>query len=592
MKQHLTVILIEDNPADSRLIREYLADADETFFNLLTCVSLAAGLDILVQTRCDVILLDLSLPDSTGLETLHRMHSFAPNTPIIVLTGLDDDSLALTAMRHGAQDYLLKGKFDLSLLTRVIRYTMERKKAESEIKKLAYYDSLTGLPNRTLLFDRLQQYLANAMNDGLKVALLFIDLDRFKVINDSLGHTNGDLLLKDVAQRLSLLVRNSDTVARLGGDEFVIALPSITSSEDISRIAAKILSVLSEPIHIDSHEIYSGASIGIAFFPDDGETAADLMKHADIAMYQAKDQGRNAYRFFSTEMNLHAYDRQIIENQLRKAIQGDELFLVYQPQIEIATGRITGFEALVRWRHPERGIVTPNDFIPLAEETGLVIPLGEWVLNTACAQNSSWQRQGLPSRIIAVNISGRQFKHAAIIETVRKALDINGLDACFLELELTESTIMTEPSTVVSILNELKTLGVQLAIDDFGTGYSSLSCLKHFPIDRLKIDRSFVRDIGNGTGDEAIAEAIISMARSLGIEVVAEGVETLEQLDFLKSRSCQTMQGYYCGEPLSVDACTELLSGCRDSMLTMEQEWAIMPALSFPPINFDSGEFK
>ena len=560
MTEPLNILVIEDNPADSRLIREFLADADGDAFVTLEAGTLANGVDLLGRHSCDLVLLDLSLPDSQGLETLHSLHAHAPNTPIIVLTGLDDDQLALTAMRHGAQDYLLKGKFDLSLLTRVIRYTLERKKAESEIWKLAYYDTLTGLPNRILFYDRLKQYLGHAEREQRNLAILYLDLDHFKVVNDSLGHANGDLLLQEVSRRLDKTVRMSDTVARLGGDEFVIALQSVTRSEDLIKVASTILNILREPICIDRHEIVTSCSIGIAIYPEDGDSADELMKHSDIAMYQAKEHGRNTYQFFSLEMNRRAFDRQLHENQLRKALQRNELFLLYQPQIDASTGEIAGFEALVRWDHPERGIITPSDFICLAEETGLILPIGEWVLRTACAQNRAWQQEGLCPVRMAVNISGRQFKHASIVDFVRQVLLDTGLEPDYLELELTESTIMTEPSTVVPILRSLKGLGVHLSIDDFGTGYSSLSCLKHFPIDRLKIDQSFVSDIDRNPDDAAIAEAIISMARSLRIEIVAEGVENARQLAFLRSRNCCMMQGYYFSEPLPAEACTRLLA--------------------------------
>jgi len=560
MGPELTVLLVEDNPADSRLIREYLKIVEEARFETLPAVSLADAFDVLAKHPCDVILLDLSLPDSAGLETLHRMHAHAPQVPIIVLTGLDDDALAQTAMRHGAKDYLLKGKFDLSLLNRAIRYTLERKKAEAEIRKLAYYDVLTGLPNRLLLYDRLKQYLARAALSNDVVALLCLDLDHFKVVNDSLGHANGDILLQEVARRLSGVVRNSDTVARIGGDEFVIALSSVPVGEDIAKVASKVLTLLGDPLQIAGHEIYTGASIGIACFPGDGSSADDLMKHADIAMYQAKEQGRNTCRFFAADMNQQAYNRQMLENQLRKALQREEFFLVFQPQTDIDTGRIIGLEALLRWDHPEQGIITPGSFIPLAEETGLIIPIGEWVLHAACVQSRKWQEEGLPAARIAVNISGRQFKDAQIVETVRRALRDTGLEPRFLELEITESTIMTDPATVVPVFDQLKELGVGLAIDDFGTGYSSLSCLKHFPIDRLKIDRSFVSDIGIPPDNGAIAEAIICMARSLGIDVVAEGVERAEQVDFLRSRACPAMQGYHISHPLPAKACARFLA--------------------------------
>ena len=560
MAKDLSVLLVEDNPADARLIRELLSDSTDARFQLHSAVTLAGGLEIIGAQPCDVVLLDLSLPDSQGLNTLHRMHAFVPHIPIIVLTGMDNDSLALTAMRNGAQDYLLKGKFDLGLLTRAIRYTMERKKAEAEIKKLAYYDPLTGLPNRVMLHDRLQQYMLQAGRDDLNVGILFLDLDRFKVVNDSLGHASGDILLQEVSRRLCGTIRQSDTVARLGGDEFVIALPAITDGEDVSRVAGKILAVLGDPVQIDNHEVYTAASIGIAIFPEDGISVDELLKNADIAMYQAKESGRNTYEYFSAEMNRRACERQTIENRLRGALQRGELFLVYQPQLDIETGEIVGLEALARWNHPERGVLEPSHFIPLAEETGLIIPIGEWVLRTACAQNRRWQDDGLPPVRVAVNISGRQFKHIAIVDTVRHALEESGLEPKYLDLELTESTVMDKPSSVVPILESLKALGVGLSIDDFGTGYSSLGCLKHFPIDRLKIDRSFISDICASPDDSAIAEAIIMMAKSLRLEVVAEGVEQQRQLDFLRSRNCFSVQGFYFSKPLTVEKCTKLLT--------------------------------
>jgi diguanylate cyclase (GGDEF)-like protein len=580
MSKNLTVLLVEDNPADARLIREFLSDATDASFLLHSAVTLAGGLEMIGAHPCDVVLLDLSLPDSQGLNTLHRMHAFVPNIPIIVLTGMDDDTLALTAMRNGAQDYLLKGKFDLGLLTRAIRYTMERKKAEAEIKKLAYYDTLTGLPNRIMLHDRIRQYMLQAGRDDLNVAILFLDLDRFKVVNDSLGHASGDILLQEVARRLSETIRHSDTVARLGGDEFVIALPAVTDGEDVSRVAGKILATLGDSMHIDNHEIYTGASIGIAIFPEDGCTVDELLKNADIAMYQAKEHGRNTYEYFSAEMNRRAYERQVIENRLRGALQRNELFLVYQPQMNIETGDIVGLEALIRWNHPERGVLAPCHFIPLAEETGLIIPVGEWVLRTACIQNKRWQEDGLRPVRVAVNISGRQFKHVAIVDTVRQALEESGLEPRYLDLELTESTVMDEPTSVVPILNSLQELGVGLSIDDFGTGYSSLSCLKHFPIDRLKIDRSFISDICSAPDDSAIAEAIILMAKSLRLEVVAEGVEHRQQLDFLKSRNCFSMQGFYFSKPLSVEKCTEFLAASGAGILPYPEE--VFTAVSLP----------
>lgn len=555
----IRVLLVEDNPADARLIREYFKELRETPFLVSDADCVAVAIDHIAERHFDVILLDLSLPDSHGLETLHSMHTHAPNMPLIVLTGLDDDELALTAMRYGAQDFLIKGKFDIHLLNRTIRYTIERKRAQAEIKKLAYYDMLTGLPNRVLFADRLKQAIVMAERDNRDVALLFLDLDHFKNVNDSIGHTYGDRLLKISADRIQHCLRNSDTVARIGGDEFVVILPLVSGAEDVSKVAGKILDTLRKPVQFEEYEIYTSASIGISMFPTDGTSVDDLLKNADIAMYQAKEGGRNNFQFFSRDMNAQALTRQLIESSMRQAISRDEFYLVYQPQFNIGSRTIVGLEALLRWQHPQKGSIYPLQFINIAEETGMIIPIGEWVLRTACRQAKIWHDAGAPWLRIAVNISARQFKQDTFVDLVRSILDESGLPPACLELELTESTIMEHASRNIQALQDLKSLGIKLSIDDFGTGYSSLSYLKHFPIDRLKIDRSFVRDISTDGDDAAIAEAIIVMAHSLKLDVVAEGVEQEEQLDFLNSRNCDMFQGYLLSHPLSVSDVGTLL---------------------------------
>jgi len=555
----IRILLVEDNPADARLIKEYFGELRETPFLVNEAESIAGAVDHVAQRHFDVILLDLSLPDSQGLETIHRMHAHAPGIPVIVLTGLDDDELALSAMRHGAQDYLVKGKFDIHLLGRAIRYTIERKRSEAEIKKLAYYDILTGLPNRVLFTDRLKQAIVMAERDRRDTALLFLDLDHFKNVNDSIGHAYGDRLLKITADRIQHCLRSSDTVARIGGDEFVVILPLVSGADDISKVASKILESLNNPVRLEEHEIYSSASIGISVFPDDGSTVEDLLKNADIALYQAKERGRNNFQFFSKEMNVQALTRQLLESSMRQAITRNEFYLVYQPQFDIGNRTLVGLEALLRWQHPQKGNIYPLHFIAIAEETGMIIPIGEWVLRTACSQATAWHDSGTPWLRVAVNISARQFKQDNFVSLVKSILDESGLPPEYLELELTESTIMERADRNIQTLLELKKLGVTLAIDDFGTGYSSLSYLKHFPIDRLKIDRSFLRDLTIGGDDAAIAEAIIVMAHSLNLDVVAEGVEQEEQFDFLHSRKCDTLQGFLMSHPLSVDDVSTLL---------------------------------
>lgn len=441
----------------------------------------------------------------------------------------------------------------------ILNNITERKQAEERIQQLAYYDALTGLPNRSLLQDRLNQVLAQAKRDKRQVGIMFLDLDRFKRINDTLGHVVGDQLLKIVAQRLSECIRKTDTVARLGGDEFVVLLSSINRIQDVTTIARKILDTLSDPVSLAGQEVFSSGSIGIALYPMDGEDEDALLRNADTAMYVSKERGRNTYQFFSEEMNLKAVERLTLETHLRRAFQLNQFSLYYQPQIDLATGRMTGMEALLRWNHPERGLVSPATFIPLAEESGLIIPLGEWVLRTACAQAKAWQEQGHPILRLGVNLSARQFNQPGLASLVESILIETGLEPDCLELELTESAIMESATDAILTLTDLRVRGIHLAIDDFGTGYSSLSYLKNFPIDRIKIAQNFVCDIPQDTDDAAIVEAVIALAKSLRLRVIAEGVETKEQMDFLKVRGCNEMQGFYFSKPLPVEKFTELM---------------------------------
>jgi len=434
-----------------------------------------------------------------------------------------------------------------------------RIKAESEIQQLINYDTLTGLPNRNLLHDRLKLSIAQAARDQHLVGILILDLDRFKGINDTLGHRAGDKLLMTVSKRLAACVRDSDTLARLGGDEFVVVLNNVLHEEAITIVSKKILAIISEPIYIDGHEIYTTVSIGIAVYPMNGEDSHTLLKHADLAMYQAKELDRNNFQFFSREMNIKVLERMMLENSMRKALEREEFFLVYQPQVDARSRRIVGMEALLRWNHPDLGLLVPDRFIYLAEETGFIIPIGEWVLRTACRQNKQWQDMGYEPMRVAVNLSGKQFDQLQLDESIAAILLETGLDPKWLEIEITESAIMKNPELSIGMLRKLKEMGITLAIDDFGTGYSSLSYLKHFPIRRLKIDRSFVRDIITNPDDAAIAEIIIAMAHTLKLDVIAEGVETRAQMEFLSFHNCVEMQGYLFSRPVRTEEFSKLL---------------------------------
>ncbi|HJW57666.1 MAG TPA: EAL domain-containing protein [Burkholderiaceae bacterium] len=451
--------------------------------------------------------------------------------------------------RSGGISHFVMTQYDISAT----------KRYEAELEFQANQDMLTGLANRNLLRDRLRQAIAYAARYGHAIWVVFADLDRFKLINDTLGYQAGDALLKEVAKRLLLAVRDTDTVARLGGDEFVLVLPE-RNDERLTMIAVqRIMDVLAQPLTIEGHEFFPTCSVGVAVFPDDGEDPDTLVKHAEIAMYRAKETGRNNFQFFTAALNEKALDRLRLETDLRKAVERDEFVLHYQPQVDLKSGRMVGMEALIRWQHPERGMVSPARFIGLAEETGLIVPIGQWVIRTACLQNKAWQEAGLGHLRVAVNLSARQFNERDLLQTITTILQETGLDAQYLEVELTESLVMTEVERAIAILRDLKALGLQISIDDFGTGYSSLSYLKRFPIDVLKIDQSFVRDITTDPDDAAIVMSIISLAHNLRLHVIAEGVETETQLTYLRENSCDQIQGYYFSRPLAADAFRMLL---------------------------------
>lgn len=448
----------------------------------------------------------------------------------------------------------------------IVQDISDRKQAVDRILQMATHDQLTGLPNRSLLMDRLTHAFAHADRNGNSVALMFIDLDQFKSVNDSLGHDVGDLLLKEVATRMRGVVRSEDTVARSGGDEFLVVLPDLNDPTHASRVAEKLIAAVSEPFEIRGHELHVGASVGISVYPKDGSDAETLLKYGDTAMYRAKDSGRNGYRFFSPEMHASSVERQSLTNALHRALERQETAVVYQPIVQAGSGKVLGMEALLRWNHPEYGSVSPAKFIPIAEDSGLIVPIGEWVIRDVCRQIGEWKANGVPVPRVAINLSARQFRLKTFVEDISRILEETGTDPKYVGLEITESMLVEDVESVVDTLHRLVALGLEISIDDFGTGYSSLNYLKRFPVGKLKIDRSFVNDLTTDPDDAVIVKSIISLAHNLGMRVVAEGVENSDQLDVLNGMGCDFVQGYYFSKPLPSDQMEErLANGIRSS---------------------------
>jgi diguanylate cyclase (GGDEF)-like protein len=543
------VLLVEDNLIDAQLIRRLLRRVTATYYRITHVRTLNDAVLSAEELTPDVILADLNLPDSRGTQTVKSLQTAYPNIPLVIVSAWEDEAISLRSVKAGAQDYLVKGHIDGANLHRVIRYAVERKRTELELVRLAHYDQLTSLPNRTLLRERVDHALARAMRAGSGVATLVLDMDRFKEINDMLGHEVGDKLLIEVAQRIRASVRDQDTVARLGGDEFAVVLEGVSEAKEVLPVIERILDSLAGLTVIADHEINSSTSVGIAMYPDNGNNLSELLRAADLAMYQAKSSGRGRYQFFADAMQEEAQTRHALEWALRRAVERGEFKLVYQPQLCLRTGAVIGVEALLRWMNPTRGLLTPYHFIAGLEEFGLINEVGEWVLQTACEQVRRWHRMDFEPMRIGVNVSAQQFEDPMLLDKVRSALKETKLPPEFLELELTESSLMMDPSQAGALLRELREVGVRIAIDDFGTGYSSLTYLHDFPLNALKIDKNFVQSVESNERGGPIANMIIGLGKNLGLDVIAEGVETEPQLEYLRNQGCDIAQGYLYARP-------------------------------------------
>jgi len=559
------VLLVEDNRIDAQLIRRLLRRVSLSYYRITHVRTLNDAVLSAEELTPDVILADLNLPDSRGTHTVASLQNAYPDIPLVIVSAWEDEGISLRSVAAGAQDYLVKGHIDGANLHRVIRYAIERKRTELELVRLAQFDQLTGLPNRTLLRERVNHALARAMRSGSGVATLILDMDRFKEINDSLGHEVGDKLLIEAAKRIRANVRDQDTVARLGGDEFAVVLEGVSEAKEVLPVIERILSSLREVNTVEGHEVMTSTSIGIAMYPENGTDLSELLRAADLAMYQAKSTGRSCYQFFADAMQEEAQTRRALEWSLRSAVEKKEFELFYQPQICLRTGGVVGVEALMRWAHPTRGLLTPFHFISGLEEFGLINEVGEWVLHTACEQIQRWHAMELTPMRISVNVSAQQFEDPMLIDKVRLALAESKVAPEFLELELTESCLMSDPAQAGALLREIRDVGVRIAIDDFGTGYSSLTYLNEFPLNVLKIDKTFVQSVESNDRGGPISNMIIGLGQNLGLEVVAEGVETEGQLRYMQEHGCDIAQGYLYARPESPADLTPWLQASQRS---------------------------
>ncbi|HET7502805.1 MAG TPA: EAL domain-containing protein [Kofleriaceae bacterium] len=545
------VLLVEDNEGDAELVTEYLSEIWGASVSRATRVEDAAR--AIRDHTYHFILSDLTLPDARGLDAVRRLQPLAPDTPFVVLTGIDDEDLALQAVQQGAQDYLVKGQLDASSLRRTLRHARERKQVYNRLFHLTRHDPLTGAANRAALRERIDRALARARRKNLSFAVMFVDLDRFKAINDTCGHDIGDAVLCEIAERLHQAVRTSDLVARLGGDEFAVLLEDLEPSSCPFEVAERIRTSLEQPIEVDGHKLVVTASVGVALYPEIGGSIDDLLRAADTAMYLAKGRGRNNVQL-SGAVPAEVRARLAIAADLQHALERGELSLHFQPQYTVDRQRVVAFEALLRWTRKGSVQIPPAEFIPLLEQNGRIIAVGEWVLERACEQLAGWRAAGWTDLRVAVNLSARQIAQAGLVDCVRRCARRFDVPTACIELEITESMLMGDIQQATATLADLRALGVRLAIDDFGTGYSSLAYLSRFAVDCLKIDRSFIHDVNADRERALITSAIVTLGHHLGLQVIAEGVETQEQLDFLTANRCDLVQGYLLAAP--ADAAT------------------------------------
>jgi diguanylate cyclase (GGDEF)-like protein len=555
---------------DEEQIRHLLIDVLGSAYDCSDAGSAEEALAALSENTYDLVISDIDMGAMSGLELVPRVHSLSPDTVVVMVSGNQDIGFAIEALRVGAFDYITK-PIDLrhveasveralnhcNLLKEKRRYKEQLEtllqQRTAEVDWLAYYDTVTQLPNRALFEDRLTQSVSVAKATHQSLGVLFISLDQFKKVNDSLGHGPGDILLREFAERLKSCITKSDTVARFGSDEFALLRTQIDGTKDVIETIGSLSQVLKFSFDLPGHELFATASVGVSLFPLDGEDCQTLLKNAGAALYKAKRSGGANYQFFTADMHELATKRLELESNLRKAIQNEEFLVHYQPRVSVDSLTITGVEALVRWQHPQLGLILPSEFIPLAEDAGLIVPIGEWVLRTACMQGQRWRDQGIAPIQIAVNISARQFHDQDFSQTVIRILEETGLSPKYLELEVTESSIMQDAGFAAGMLSRLKSMGINISIDDFGTGFSSLASLKRLPIDALKIDKSFVREATTDPDDAALVMAIITLAHNLRLKVVAEGVETEDQLRFLQLLRCDEIQGYFFSKPLPAE---------------------------------------
>lgn len=543
------VILIADDDPSIRLVLKHTME--QSGYHVIEASNGLEAVQAAIRQPPDLILMDAVMPEMDGFRATQEIKKISDcqETPILMATSLDDDQSIARAFDVGACDYITK-PFNWSVLKhRTIRILFAAD-AERKIRHLAYHDSLTGLPNRMLFMDRIDQAISRAQRESGKFALLYIDIDHFKVINDSMGHAAGDQLLNIVSQRLTDVLRKTDTIARLGGDEFTIIIEDLEEAELVVQVAKNILATLDKPVEIFEKEVHIGGSIGIALYPQDGENFGTLLKNSDTAMYKAKELGRQTFQFYEHEMSLKAMRRLDLENQIRVALKNEEFLVFYQPKVNLITGQCQGVEALVRWLHPEKGLITPDNFIPLAEETGLIIQLDEWVMRSACRQFKEWKAAGYSINNLSVNISARHFKEGGLLKHCKKVIEETQILPKHIEIELTESALVDNYNSAKEMLDEIHEMGIHIALDDFGTGYASMSYLKEFPFDTVKLDRSFVQGVPEDGEDAAIVKAMIQLAEALNLNMVAEGVETEAQKYFLTDHGCAYGQGYLWSKPV------------------------------------------